>query len=107
MVAWVGSGLLQGDEYWQQQSWEIPLGVKSNEESACYAGGPGSILGLGKSAGEGMGYPLQYFWASLVAQKIIPQHMSSWDHFLSSWDHFRWAWLNVWPVPVLQGISLA
>ena len=27
MVAWVGSGLLQGDEYWQQQSWEIPLGV--------------------------------------------------------------------------------
>ena len=28
------------------------------------------IPGLGKSAGEGIGYPLQYSWASLVAQLI-------------------------------------
>ena len=28
---------------------------------------PGSIPGSGRSAGEGMGYPLQYSWASLVA----------------------------------------
>ena len=26
------------------------------------------IPGLGRSTGEGIGYPLQYFWASLVAQ---------------------------------------
>ena len=26
------------------------------------------IPGLGRSAGEGIGYPLQYSWASLVAQ---------------------------------------
>ena len=29
----------------------------------------GSIPGLGRSAGEGIGYPLQYFWASLMAGK--------------------------------------
>ena len=30
------------------------------EESACSVGDPGSILGLGRSPGEGNGYPLQY-----------------------------------------------
>ena len=38
------------------------------KESACNAGHPSSILGLGRSAGEGIGYRLQYSWASLVAQ---------------------------------------
>ena len=28
------------------------------------------IPGLGRSAGEGVGYPLQYSWASLVAQRV-------------------------------------
>ena len=40
------------------------------KESACNAGDPGSIPGLGRSTGEGMGYPLQYSWASLVAQLV-------------------------------------
>ena len=40
------------------------------KESACNAGDPGSIPGLGRSTGEGMGYPLQYSWASLVAQRV-------------------------------------
>ena len=31
---------------------------------------PGSIPGLGRSPGEGIGYPLQYSWASLVAQLV-------------------------------------
>ena len=30
------------------------------KESACNAGDPGSIPGLGRSLGEGKGYPLQY-----------------------------------------------
>ena len=30
------------------------------KESACNAGDPGSIPGLGRSPGEGIGYPLQY-----------------------------------------------
>ena len=36
----------------------------------CNAGDPGSIPGLGKSSGEGIGYPLQYSWASQVAQLV-------------------------------------
>ena len=39
------------------------------KESACNAGDPGSTPGLGRSTGEGIGYPLQYSWASLVADK--------------------------------------
>ena len=35
------------------------------KESACNAGDPGSIPGSGRSSGEGIGYPLQYSWASL------------------------------------------
>ena len=38
--------------------------------SACNAGDPSSIPGLGRSAGEGIGYPFQYSWASLVAQLV-------------------------------------
>ena len=30
------------------------------QESACHTGDPGSIPGSGRSAGEGIGYPLQY-----------------------------------------------
>ena len=37
------------------------------KESTCNAGDPGSIPGSGRSAGEGIGSPLQYSWASLVA----------------------------------------
>ena len=40
------------------------------KESAFNAGDPGSIPGLGGSPGEGIGYPLQYSWASLVAQLV-------------------------------------
>ena len=40
------------------------------KESACNAGDPSLILGLGRSAGEGIGYSLQYSWASLVAQSV-------------------------------------
>ena len=40
------------------------------KESACNAGGPGAIPGSGRSTGEGIGYPLQYSWASFVAQLV-------------------------------------
>ena len=40
------------------------------KESACNAGDPGSIPGSGRSTGEGIGYPLQYSWASLVTQLV-------------------------------------
>ena len=42
----------------------------AGKESACNAGDPGLIPGLGRSPGEGIGYPLQYSSASLVAQVV-------------------------------------
>ena len=39
----------------------------AGKESTCNVGDPSSIPGLGRSPGEGMGYPLQYSWASLVS----------------------------------------
>ena len=35
-------------------------GSSAGKESACNARDPGSIPGSGRSAGEGIGYPLQY-----------------------------------------------
>ena len=40
------------------------------QESACNEADPGSIPGSGRSPGEGIGYSLQYSWASLVAQLV-------------------------------------
>ena len=50
------------------------------KESAGNSGDPGSIPGSGRSAGEGIGYPLQYFWSSLVAQLInnLPAIQETW-----------------------------
>ena len=52
----------------------------AGKESACNAGEPGLIPGLGRSPGEGIGYPLQYSWASLVAQlaKNPPAMWETW-----------------------------
>ena len=43
------------------------LGSSAGKESACYAGDPGLIPGLGRPAGEVIDNPLQYSWALLVA----------------------------------------
>ena len=40
------------------------------KESTYNAEDPGSIPGSGRSAGEGIGYPLQYSRASLVAELV-------------------------------------
>ena len=45
-------------------------GGSDGEESACNAGDAGLIPRLGRSLGEGNGYPLQYSWAFLVAQMV-------------------------------------
>ena len=45
-------------------------GSSAGKESACDAGDPSSIPGLGRYPGEGIGYPLKYSWASLVAQTV-------------------------------------
>ena len=57
------------------------------KESACNAGDPRLIPGSGRSAGEGIGYPLQYSWASRVAQlvKNLPAMWETWVQSLG-WD---------------------
>ena len=63
-----------------------PLGFLDGsvgKESACNAGDPGSIPGSGRSAGEGIGYPLQYSWASLVAQ-LVKNPPAMWEAWVRS-----------------------
>ena len=62
-------------------------GGSDAKESACNVEDLSSIPGLGKSPGEGKGYPLQYSWASLVAQlvKILPGMQETWVRSLG-WE---------------------
>ena len=77
------------------------------KEFACSAGDPSSIPGSGRSAGEGIGYPLQYSWASFVAQlvKNLPTMRETWVQSLGWKDPlekgkatpsnilaWRWTW---------------
>ena len=77
------------------------------KESACNAGDPGLIPMLGRSAGEGIGYPLQYSWASLVAQLLKNPPGETWVQSLDWEDHLEkgkathssiLAWIIPWTV---------
>ena len=54
---------------WQAEWWGFPCS-SAGKESSCNAGNPGLIPGLGRSPGEGIRYPLQYSWASMMAQLV-------------------------------------
>ena len=58
------------------------------KESACNAGNPSSIPGLGRTPGEGNGYPLQYSWALLMTQPVkdSPAMQETWVTSLG-WDY--------------------
>ena len=59
------------DFYFHFHSWLMGCsGSSAGKESACNARDPSSIPGLGRTPGEGIGYLLQYSWASLVAQLV-------------------------------------
>ena len=59
------------------------------KESTCSAVDPSSIPELGRSPGEGIGYPLQYSWTSLVAQLVKnPSAMQE-----------NWVWFWVGRIP--------
>ena len=68
-------------DYWKNADSSV------GEEFACSAGNPSSILGMGRSAGEGIGYSLQYSWASLVAQLVnnLPAMRETWVQSLG-WE---------------------
>ena len=53
------------------------------KESTCNAGDPGSTPGSGRSTGEGIGYPLQYSWASLVDQ-VVKNPPAMWEAWVRS-----------------------
>ena len=71
------------------------------KESACNAGDLGLIPGSGRSPGEKVGYPLQYSWASLVAQlvKNLPAMQETWVQSLGREDPWRRERL---PTPVFR-----
>ena len=62
-------------------------GDSAGKESTCNAGDLGLIPGSGRSSGEGIGYPLQCSWASLVAQlvKNLPAMWETWVRSLG-WE---------------------
>ena len=59
---------------------ELSPGSLAGKESASNAGDPGLILGAGSSPGKWIGYPLQYFGASLEAQTVL-----NWSAMLETW----------------------
>ena len=63
------------------------FGSSAGKKSARNAGDPGSISGTGRSLGEGIGYSLQYSWASLVAQTVknLPAMWETWVRSLG-WE---------------------
>ena len=70
-------------KYWLFPVLTIVMGFpggSAGKEPACNAGDPGLIPGSGRSTGEGIGYPLQYTWASLVAQLVtsFPARRETW-----------------------------
>ena len=60
------------------------------KESACHTGDPGSIPGSGRSAGEEIGYPLQYFGLENSMDGMVHGAAKRWTG-LSNF-HFHWDW---------------
>ena len=70
-------------------------GSSAGKESTCKAGEPGSIPWPGSSPGEGIMYPLQYSWASLVAQ-MVNNPPAMWEIWLPSLS---------WEDPLEEGMA--
>ena len=93
----------------KKDTWGLP-GGPAGKESACNAGNPGSIPGLGRSPGEVIGYPLQYSWASPVAQvvKNLPTMWEIWVRSLGWEDPLEegratHASVLAWRIPMDRG----
>ena len=78
-------------------TWSLSLGFpcsSAGKESVCNAEDVSSIPGLGRSPEEGIGYPLQYPWASLVAQMVKnpPAMWETWVRSLGGKIPWRRPW---------------
>ena len=70
-------------------------GSSAGRESTCSARDPGSIPGLRRSPGDGIGHPLWYSWASLVTQ-TVKNPPAVWE---------TWVWLLGWEGPLEEGMA--
>ena len=87
-------------------------GGSAGKESACNAGDAGSIPGSGRSTGEGIGYPLQSSWASLVAQMVkdLPAVWESWVRSLGWEDALKkgkatHSIILTWKIPWIESLA--
>ena len=85
-------------------------GGSAGKESTCNAGEPGLIPGSERSPGEGIGYPLQYPWAFLVAQMVknLPTVKETWLQSLGWEDPLEEGMANhssilAWRIPMDRG----
>ena len=96
-------------------------GSSAGKQYTCNAGDPDLIPGSGRSTGEGMGYPPQYSWVSLVAQlvKNLPAMRKTWVRSLGWEDPLKkgtaipsstLAWRSPWGCKesdMTEGLSLS
>ena len=110
---WLGSSIYINRFYWALTKCKVvPLGTHEElmrtfsvskgfpgnsvgKDSTCNAGDASSIPGSRRSAGEGIGYPFQYSWASLVAQ-LVKNLPTMWDTWVRSLG---------WEVPLKKGTA--
>ena len=77
----VSTTVLNFDKYHDEAKGFSDISV--GKESTYNAGDPSSIPGSGRSPGEGIGYPHQYSWASLVAQ-LVKNLRAMWEIWVLS-----------------------
>ena len=87
-------------------------GNSAGKESTFNAGDPSLISGLGRYPREGIGYPLQYSWASMVAQvvKNLPAMQDTWVWSLGWKDSLEegmasYSSILAWRIPMDRGAS--
>ena len=64
----------------------------AGKESTCNAGDLGLITGLGRSPGEGKGYPLQYYGLKNSMDSIVHGVAKSWTGLSDFHCHAYWHW---------------
>ena len=64
-------------------------GDSAGKESPCNVGDLGSIPGLGRSPGEGKGYPLPYFGLENFMDRIVHEVTKSWTRLSDIHFHFH------------------
>ena len=74
-------------------------GCSAGKQSTYNAGDPGLIPAMGSPPEEGIGYLLQYSWASLVAQ-LVKKCLQRGRHEFDPWVG-KIPWMRAWqPTPV-------